>query len=77
MHLGGALEFEFEAEGVGDNARDRRQSIPANRLQANFLAPKLELSLFEGENPRWWIRCCERMFVFYQIQELQKVTEQA
>lgn len=35
--------------------------------------PRLEIPIFEGDKPRWWIRRCERFFTCYQVVESQKV----
>jgi len=29
--------------------------------------------MFEGMNPRWWVRRCERFFQFYKVPKEQKV----
>ena len=34
---------------------------------------RLEIPLFEGSKPRWWIRRCERYFEFYSIPENQRI----
>ena len=35
---------------------------------------RLEIPIFEGKKPRWWVRRCERLFQFYRIPENQKIT---
>nr|XP_027108798.1 uncharacterized protein LOC113728610 [Coffea arabica] len=49
----------------------------AGRREANKLLipnpPKIDLPLFSGENPREWIRKCNKYCVNYQIPEEQKV----
>jgi len=35
--------------------------------------PRLEIPVFEGDNPRWWVRKCERMFDWYDIPEVRRV----
>ena len=35
--------------------------------------PKIDLQLFSGENPREWLRKCDKYFMNYQILENQKV----
>ena len=35
--------------------------------------PRLQIPIFEGDKPRWWIRQCERFFHHYQVAENQKV----
>ena len=36
--------------------------------------PKMEIPLFDGHNPRWWARCCARVFSLHNVAEAQKVT---
>ena len=35
--------------------------------------PRLDISIFEGEKPRWWVCRCERFFELYRIGEDHKV----
>lgn len=70
----GSLEFELELEIVGENTIERRLRTQANQNQPSFHAPKLEIPLFDGENPRWWVRQCERMFTLYQVPEQHMIT---
>lgn len=35
--------------------------------------PKIDLQLFTGENPREWLRKCDKYFMNYQVPENQKV----
>lgn len=35
--------------------------------------PRLEIPMFEGKKPRWWVRRCGRFFQFYRIPEDQKI----
>jgi len=67
--LVGMSEFEFDTETVGENIRERRPGAPVNRNQPSYPVLRLEIPLFEGENPRWWTRRCERVFSLYQILE--------
>lgn len=59
---GGASEFEFDTDTVGENVRERRPGATANRHHPNYPTLKLKIPLFEGENLRWWSRRCERVF---------------
>lgn len=34
----------------------------------------LEIPIFDGSKPRWWVRRCERFFELYRIGEEQRVT---
>ncbi|KAL8158626.1 hypothetical protein V2J09_000163 [Rumex salicifolius] len=36
--------------------------------------PKVDFPLFDGTNPRLWIRRCERYFLIFQIHDAQKVS---
>lgn len=36
--------------------------------------PRMEISIFEGDNPRWWVRKCERMFEWYDISKGRRVS---
>lgn len=40
----------------------------------HFPILKLDLPMFEGQNPRWWIRRCEKLLILYQIPEHQEIT---
>ncbi|KAL4348459.1 hypothetical protein GQ457_17G002920 [Hibiscus cannabinus] len=35
--------------------------------------PKIELQFFEGENPKGWIRKCQKYFAIFEVPEMQKV----
>ena len=43
----------------------------ANKL--NSPMPKLEIPIFEGEKPQWWIRRSERFFYHYRVAKENKV----
>lgn len=34
--------------------------------------PKLEFSIIKGENPREWVRKCQKYFQLFQVSEFQK-----
>ena len=36
--------------------------------------PHLEIPLFDGSKPRWWICRCERFFQLYNVPEVQRIT---
>ena len=42
--------------------------------QIRFPMPKMEIPLFNGHNPRWWVKRYERMFSHIVVAEQQKVT---
>jgi len=33
----------------------------------------MEIPVFEGTNPGWWIRKCERLFEWYNVPEERRV----
>ena len=35
--------------------------------------PSLEIQIFVGDKPRWWIRRCKSFFHYYHVAENQKV----
>jgi len=35
--------------------------------------PKLELPVFEGQKPQWWLRHCEKLFGIHQVVDHQRV----
>ena len=35
--------------------------------------PQMEIPVFERNNPKWWVRKCERMFDWYSILEGRRV----
>ena len=35
--------------------------------------PRIEILVFEGANPRWWIRKCERLFEWYNVPTERRV----
>ena len=39
----------------------------------NTPVPKMEILVFEGVKPRWWIRRCGRFFYHYRVVEENKV----
>ena len=59
---------------VEENNVERRQRAPVVLYQTGFHALKMEIPLFDSQNPRWSVRRCERMFSIYNVAEQQKVT---
>ena len=51
--------------------RDRGEQ--GQRQQLGFSMPRMEIPVFKGDNPRWWVRKCERMFEWYDIPEGRRV----
>ena len=57
-----------------ENVGVRRQGNGTGSHQTGLPMPKMEIPLFDGQNPRWWVRRCERFFQLYKVPEEQKVT---
>ena len=47
---------------------------PVRGLNSHVPTPRLEIPLFDGSKPRWWICQCEIFFQLYHISEVQRVT---
>lgn len=43
-----------------------------NNQSSHYFHPKIELPFFYGNNPRKWIRKCDKFFLVYQIEEEYK-----
>ncbi|XP_020097231.1 uncharacterized protein LOC109716293 [Ananas comosus] len=52
---------------------DNHTNFTQSRSGFQFSLPKLEFPTFVGENPRSWVRRCERYFDIYGIKENQKI----
>ena len=63
-------EPEVELEGLLHGGRNGLGNIH----QPRFPMPRVEIPTFDGVNPRWWLRKCERMFDWYNILEGQRVS---
>ena len=59
---------------VGENQVERRQKAQIPPHQTGFPVLKLELLVFKGQNPYWWIRMCKKLFSIHQVADDQKVT---
>ncbi|XP_039056463.1 uncharacterized protein LOC120199464 [Hibiscus syriacus] len=55
----------------GDSFLEKHSSN--NNTSMVFPKPKIELQLFDGSNPRSWIRKCEKYFSIFTVPELQKL----
>lgn len=40
---------------------------------SNLQGPRMDIPLFERDQPRWWVRRCERVFYQYRVAERDKV----
>ena len=69
----GSMEFEVDPATVGENVLEMRQEIPTLPHHFGFLMPKLELPVFEGQKPQWWLSCCEKLFGIHQVVDNQRV----
>ena len=54
---------------VEENHVERPQGRHIASYPHGFPTPKLGIPMFDGTNPRWWVRRCERMFSFYGVLE--------
>ena len=58
----GSVKIEIEPQGVGENEGGMRHGNVTSSNKIGFPMPKMEIPLFNGHNPRWWVRRCEGMF---------------
>lgn len=49
--------------------QDRGRGEQGQSQQTGFPMLRMEIPVFEGDNPRWWVRKCKRMFEWYGILE--------
>jgi len=66
-------EIEVEPKEV-EAMMDKGREVQGNPQHSGFPMPRMEIPVFEGINPRWWLRKCERMFDWYNILEGRRVT---
>lgn len=57
---------------VSDKA-DNITQFNINEPQNYIPYPRLEFSMFDGENPQGWLRRCKRYYEIFQIPENQKI----
>ena len=62
-------EIEADSVETQENVVERRQEGQAIPNQLGFLMPKLEIPMFDGINPWWWVRKYEWMFNWYNVPE--------
>ena len=62
----------FMADRMND-IRIENSSVNSSCTHSIVPMPKLEISMFDGKNPRWWVKRCKKFFPFYNIEESQKV----
>lgn len=70
----GAMELGGEPEDELDGLNHERRNGQSNIHQPGFPMPWVDIPTFDGVNPRWWLRKCERMFDWYNIPEEQRVS---
>ncbi|GMI63964.1 hypothetical protein HRI_000065700 [Hibiscus trionum] len=74
----GNMSFEGKWNEKGNTSNPQGNQKIEREGQENWwnslnLRPKIELSMFEGENPRGWIRRCEKYFAIFNIPENHKM----
>ena len=67
-------EVGEEPVGTGENVVGRRPGIIGGQGHPRISMPKLDIPMFDGNAPRWWIRRCERAFEWYGVPKQQRVT---
>ena len=72
-HVAGTSELGEELTVNGEDMFEGEQVVQAAQNQSCFPLPKMQIPLFDGISPRWWIRRCERFFQYYNVIECQKV----
>jgi len=70
----GTSEDGGERGETNEGRMERRQRAHARQHHHGLPMLRLEIPLFNGSGPRWWIRRCERAFKWYGVEERQKVT---
>lgn len=70
----GSAKLEVEPQVMEENVGVRRQGHKIGSHQTAFPMPKMEIPLFDDQNPRWWARRCARVFSLHNVAETQKVT---
>lgn len=65
--------MEIENQGMGENGGSRRVGNTTRPNPTSFPMLKIEIPSFDGHNPQWWVRRCERMFNLYNVAEQQRV----
>lgn len=53
---------------------ERRQEVQAASDQPYFPLPKLEISMFDCQNPRLCVRRCQKLFTLYNVPDQQVIT---
>ncbi|KAL4271596.1 hypothetical protein GQ457_13G023790 [Hibiscus cannabinus] len=63
-------EQQIKTKGMEYEMEERHQSNSPNTF---IPRPKIELQTFDGENPRGWVRRCQKYFSIFAIPEFQKM----
>ena len=77
-----------ELEGIVGRRRRRKQhdQLPESPIQMRrgkekqnnhplgLPMPLMEIPTFEGVHPCWWLRKCERLFEWYNVPRMQRVS---
>lgn len=53
----------------GSKSEDGELIIKEKGPRANFMHPRIELTMFGGEDPRSWLRKCNKFFTIHQLNE--------
>jgi len=69
----GALEIEVEQDDEVETITRRGREDKFTPPQLGFPMPQMEILVFEGANPRWWIRKCKRLFEWYNVPAERRV----
>ena len=63
------MDLATEQPEMEENVGVRRQGAATRSNPISSLMPKMEIPLFEGNNPQWWMRRCEKVFNLYNVAE--------
>jgi len=56
-----------------ENVGDCKQKGVGGHNHQGFPLLKLDIPMFDGVSPRWWVKRCERMFQWYGIPDQQRL----
>lgn len=69
----GTSEIKVDPKEELERMMGRDREDPHNHHHSRFLMPRMEILIFERANPRW-LRKCERLFEWYHIPRVQRVS---
>ncbi|KAE8658688.1 Phosphoglycerate mutase-like protein 2 [Hibiscus syriacus] len=70
-NVASASEVKMDSEGINDNKNSSKGLFGSSG--SILPRPKLELQMFDGSNPRGWIRKCQKYFNLLGVPEEQKL----